>query len=156
MNKSVSVFLATLGLILPQPALAQQGTSGVQTLRGADAAVTDQAPPERPYMGKSPGSQKRIARTFRTQPPVIPHAIENFDAVTLQGNQCLSCHGPENYARIKAPKIADSHLKDRDGRSLSEVSPARYGCTACHVPQVDAKPLVQNTFRGAVEAKAKK
>ncbi|MEK7438145.1 MAG: nitrate reductase cytochrome c-type subunit, partial [Pseudomonadota bacterium] len=40
--------------------------------------------------------------------------------------------------------------------TLSEVSPARYQCTACHVPQVDAKPLVQNTFRGAVEAKKKK
>ena len=156
MNKSVSVFLATLGLILSLPAIAQQGTSGVQTLRGADAAATDQAPPERPYVGKSPGSQKRIARTFSTQPPVIPHAIENLDAVTLQGNQCLSCHGPENYAKIKAPKMADSHFKGRDDKTLSEVSPARYQCTACHVPQVDAKPLVQNTFRGVVEASGKK
>jgi cytochrome c-type protein NapB len=155
MKKSVTILLATLGLILSQPLLAQQGTSRVQTLRGADAAATDQAPPERPYAGKSPGSQKRVARTFSTQPPVIPHSIEGFDEVTLQNNPCLSCHGPENYKNVKAPKIADSHLKDRNGKVLSEVSAARYQCTACHVPQADAKPLVANTFRGDAAARKK-
>lgn len=156
MNKSVTILLATLGLILSQPALAQQGTSRVQTLRGADAATADQAPPERPYAGKSPGSQKPLARTFSTQPPVIPHAIEGLDEVTLQNNPCLSCHGPENYKNARTPKVADSHFKDRDGKILSEVSAARHQCTACHVPQVDAKPLVENTFRGDAGAAAKK
>lgn len=146
MNKSVTILFATLGLILSQPALAD--TPRVQTLRGADAAATDQAPPERPYTGGSPGSQKRVARTFSTQPPVIPHSIEGFDEVTLQNNPCLSCHGPENYKNVKAPKIADSHLKDRNGKVLSEVSASRHQCTACHVPQTNAKPLVANTFRG--------
>lgn len=156
MNKSVTILLAALGLIVSQPALAQQGTSRVQTLRGADAAATDQAPPERPYTGKSPGSQRPVARTFSTQPPVIPHSIEGFDEITLQNNPCMSCHGPENYKNVKAPKVADSHFKDRDGKILSEVSAARYECTACHVPQADAKPLVKNTFRGDVGTAAKK
>ena len=148
MNKSVTILLATLGLMMSQPLLAQQGSSPVQTLRGADAAATDQAPPERPYAGKSPGSQKPVARTFSTQPPVIPHSIEGFDEVTLQNNPCLMCHGPDNYKNVKAPKIADSHFKDRDGKVLTEVSASRYQCTACHVPQVNAKPLIANTFRG--------
>ena len=148
MNKSVTILLATLGLILSQPAYAQQGASGVQSLRGADAVATDQAPPERPYTGKSPGSQKPVVRTFSTQPPLIPHSIEGFEESTLQSNPCLSCHGPENYKNVKAPKAADSHFKNRDGKMLSEVSAARYHCTACHVPQANAKPLVANTFRG--------
>jgi nitrate reductase (cytochrome), electron transfer subunit len=156
MNKSVTILLATLGLILSQPALAQQDTSRVQTLRGADAAATDQAPAERSYRGSAPGSQKPVARTFSTQPPVIPHAIEGFDAVTLQDNPCLACHGPENYKNARAPKVADSHFKDRDGKMLSEVSAARHQCTSCHVPQADAKPLVENTFRGDAGAAAKK
>ena len=156
MNKSATILLAILGLILSQPALAQQGPSGVQTLRGADAAASDQAPPERHYTGKFPGSQKPVARTFSTQPPVIPHAIEGFDAVTLQSNPCLSCHGPENYKNVKAPKMADSHFKDRDGKMLAEVSAARHQCTACHVPQADAKPLVENTFKGDVAIAPKK
>jgi nitrate reductase (cytochrome), electron transfer subunit len=155
MNKSVTILLAALGLILLQPALAQQSASRVQTLRGADAAAIDQAPPERSYTGKSPGSQKRVARTFSTQPPVIPHSIEGFDEITLQVNPCLACHGLENYKNAKAPKAADSHFKDRDGKILSDVSAARQQCTSCHVPQADAKPLVANTFRGDGSVKKK-
>lgn len=148
MKKPVMILLAALGLVLWGPCSAQQVQPKVQTLRGADAAATDQAPQERRSLGKDPGSQKPIARTFSTQPPLIPHAVENFDVVTLQGNPCLACHGPESYKQTKAPKIGDSHFKDRDGKTLSQVSPARYQCTGCHVPQADAKPLVENTFRG--------
>jgi len=155
MNKSATILLAVFGLILSQPAHAQQGAPGVQTLRGAEAAATDQAPPKRPYAGKPPGSQRPIARTFSTQPPVIPHSIEGFEEVTLQDNPCLMCHGPQTYKGAKAPKAAASHFKDRDGKMLSEVSAARHQCTACHVPQADAKPLVGNTFRGDVATRKK-
>jgi len=154
MNKSTTIFLATLALW--QPASAQQAAPKVQTLRGAGTAAMDQAPEDKPYVGKLPGSQKPIARTFSGQPPVIPHTVENFDAITLEGNPCLACHGPANYKYVNAPKVGDSHFKDRDGKRLTEVSQARYQCTACHVPQANAKPLVQNTFRGVVEAKKKK
>jgi cytochrome c-type protein NapB len=153
MNKSITILLAALGLILSQPALAQQDASRVQTLRGADATATSQAPPERPYLGKSPGSQKPVARTFSTQPPVIPHSIEGLDEVTLQNNPCLSCHGPENYKIVRAPRVAASHFRDRDGQMLPAVSAARYQCTTCHVPQADVKPLVVNTFRGNASKK---
>ncbi|EEZ41609.1 putative periplasmic nitrate reductase,cytochrome c-type protein [Photobacterium damselae subsp. damselae CIP 102761] len=30
---------------------------------------------------------------------------------------------------------------------MSDVSPSRYFCQQCHVPQVDAKPLVGNQFK---------
>jgi nitrate reductase (cytochrome), electron transfer subunit len=156
MNPFATILPVLLGLILSQPALAQQSASRVQTLRGADAAATDQAPPEQPYKGMAPGSQKPVARTFSTQPPVIPHAIEGIDTVTLADNSCLMCHGPQNYKTMKAPKVSDSHFKDRDGKMLAEVSSARHQCTACHVPQADAKPLVENTFRGDAAAAAKK
>jgi len=156
MNKSVTILLAALAVMISPSAGAQDAASGVQTLRGADAAATDQAPQEQRYLGKGPGSQNPITRTFSTQPPLIPHAVENFDVVTLQGNPCLACHGPENYKQIKAPKVADSHFKNRAGKTLSEVSPTRYQCTACHVPQADAKPLVDNTFRGDLRSAPKK
>ena len=35
---------------------------------------------------------------------------------------------------------------DRDNNVLADVSPRRYFCTQCHVPQADAKPLVGNSF----------
>jgi cytochrome c-type protein NapB len=155
MNRFTMILLATLALALWQPASAQQAALKVQTLRGPGTADMDQAPENKPYVGKAPGSQKPIARTFTGQPPVIPHTVEDLDVITLAGNPCLACHGPANYKSVNAPKVGDSHFKDRDGKRLTEVSQARYQCTVCHVPQADAKPLVQNTFKGVVEAKKK-
>ena len=155
MNKPVMTFFTALGLIASQPALPQQGASSVQTLRGADAAAIDQAPLERAYPSQAPGSQKRIARTFSTQPPLIPHTIEGVDTLTLEENACLSCHGPENYKLVNAPKPSESHFKDRDGKTLTDVSAARRQCMTCHVPQADAKPIVENTFRSDSTAEKK-
>ncbi len=36
----------------------------------------------------------------------------------------------------------------REGQMLADVSPRRYFCTACHVPQADAQPLVPNSLQG--------
>ncbi len=155
MNRSTSILLAILALAVWQPASAQQTSPRVQTLRGSGADEADKAPDEKLYVGKRPGSQERIARTFTGQPPLIPHSIEGFPAITLENNRCLLCHSAQTYKAVKAPKAGDSHFNDRDGNLLAEVSPARYNCTSCHVPQADAAPLVENTFKGVVEAARK-
>ncbi len=157
MNKSKTILAMLLltTLTLWQLASAQQAAPNVQTLRGADTAEKDQAPDEKPNAGKDPGSQKRITRTFAGQPPLIPHTVESLDSITLDGNSCLSCHGPDNYKYANAPKVGNSHFLDRDGKKLADVSPRRHECTACHIPQTDAKPLVQNTFKSAVTPKKK-
>ncbi|MEK9146546.1 MAG: nitrate reductase cytochrome c-type subunit, partial [Elusimicrobiota bacterium] len=134
MNKSTTILLATLALALWQPASAQQAPN-VQTLRGANADDADKAPADKPYLGKRPGSQKPIGRTFSGQPPLISHTVEGFPAITLEINGCLVCHEDGG----NAPKAGASHFKDRDGKVLTEVSPARNQCTSCHVPQADAK-----------------
>jgi cytochrome c-type protein NapB len=46
--------------------------------------------------------------------------------------------------------ISITHFMNRDGQVLADVTPRRYFCTACHVPQTDAKPLVDNTFEDMV------
>ncbi len=43
--------------------------------------------------------------------------------------------------------ISITHYMDRDGQALAAVSPRRYFCNQCHVPQKDVKPLVENQFR---------
>ncbi len=140
----------TAALVLAVVGCAQ--FAGVHTLRGTDAATTDLAPDAKAYAGKRPGSQPAIVRTFNEQPPLVPHAIENFDEITVGDNQCLECHGPANFAKKSAPKVGDSHL-------LAAGSPDlrldRYQCNSCHVPQVDAKPLVSNTFVGTPVAPRK-
>ncbi|WP_342777491.1 nitrate reductase cytochrome c-type subunit [Rubellimicrobium rubrum] len=39
-----------------------------------------------------------------------------------------------------------THYMDRSGQVLAEVSPRRFFCTACHVPQYPVDPTVENTF----------
>ena len=133
-------------------ALAADATTPVKSMRGIDTASEDVAPEVLNPVGKRPGSQAPITRTFSTQPPVIPHAVENFDEITLEENQCLSCHSADNYKKKKAPKIGESHFRDREGKVLPTTSSLRHNCTQCHVPQVDAPPLVENDFKGDIVA----
>lgn len=156
MNKFATVTLALLMAVVP----AWAGSDPVASLRHADVSIDDKAPDTLNYQGKKPGLQPKVVRTFAGQPPVIPHALTYFDDVNLEENQCLSCHGPAKYQEKKAPKIGDSHFLDRDGNKLDDISMARYNCNQCHVPQVDAPPLVENSFVGlkpvAASGKGKK
>jgi nitrate reductase (cytochrome), electron transfer subunit len=131
-----------------------QQFAGVRSMRGVDVAAVDTATPIKEYAGEKPGLQKPIARTFEGQPPLIPHAVRNFDEISLEENQCVSCHGPAKYKEKNAPKIGDSHFLDpATGQKLAEVSMARHNCVQCHVPQVDAPPLVGNQFVGDVKGR---
>ena len=150
MKKSVAIILAAALTAISGWSIAQQA-AGVQTLRGADAAVADKAPDDKIYPGKKPGVQKLIARTFKGQPPLVPHATDNFDEITVTENQCLDCHGLENYKEKKSPKLLDSHLVASGTGKVLMLD--RYQCNSCHVAQVDAKPLVANTFVGNMPAK---
>lgn len=150
MKRSVTIILAAVLTAVSGWSIAQQ-VAGVQTLRGADAAMADKAPDEKIYPGKKPGVQKLIARTFKGQPPLVPHATDNFDEITVTENQCLDCHGLENYKEKKSPKLLDSHLVASGTGKVLMLD--RYQCNSCHVAQVDAKPLVANTFVGNMPAK---
>lgn len=150
----VALASSALSLLAATPALSAEGA--VQSLRGVDAQAADQAPEEKAQLGRRPGSQKVVPRTFDKQPPVIPHATENFDEITLEENQCLTCHGPAKYKEKKAPQIGVSHFRNQQtGKLMKQVSSARHNCVQCHVPQVDAQPLVENTFRGVPQGKGK-
>ncbi|MGH9930147.1 MAG: nitrate reductase cytochrome c-type subunit, partial [Pyrinomonadaceae bacterium] len=85
-------------------------------------------------------------RSYAMQPPTIPHKIDNYQ-VDLNTNKCLSCHSRGRAAQSQAVAVSVSHYMDRDGNFLAEVSPRRYFCEQCHVVQMDAKPLVDNTFQ---------
>ena len=145
MKKTLKISVAALAAFVAGLAFA---ADGARSMRGADVAAPDGAAEVKTYVGKRPGTQPKVARTFSTQPPVIPHAVENFDEINLETNQCLDCHSAATYQKKNAPKAGDSHFRDREGKPLTEASAARYNCVACHVPQVDAPPLVENTFKG--------
>lgn len=87
----------------------------------------------------------RKMRAYPEQPPVIPHSIEGYQ-LSVNANRCLSCHKREFTQGSGAPMISVTHYMTREGQMLADVSPRRYFCTACHVPQADTAPLVENTF----------
>lgn len=86
------------------------------------------------------------ARDFVQQPPLIPHSVRGYN-VTANFNKCMDCHSWSKSKETGATKVSLTHFKDREGKELSNISPRRYFCMQCHVPQVDAQPLVANTFK---------
>ena len=91
----------------------------------------------------------RKMRNYPEQPPIIPHSIDGYQ-LSLKTNRCLDCHRRQFTEGSGAPMISVTHFMDRDNQVLADVTPRRYFCNACHVPQTDAKPLVPNIFEDMV------
>ncbi|WP_370980094.1 nitrate reductase cytochrome c-type subunit [Agaribacterium sp. ZY112] len=83
-------------------------------------------------------TDKKEVRAYPMQPPLIPHKITNYQ-VDLKANKCLSCHARDQVGDSQATMISVTHFMDRDGNFLADVSPRRYFCTQCHVPQAEGK-----------------
>ncbi len=115
---------------------------GVQSLRGSQELEADNTAES---LKRIPKDRETFDRDYLHQPPLIPHQIRNYK-IDLNSNKCLSCHSWKNYKKAGATKVSLTHFDTRDGQQLSEVSPRRYFCMQCHVPQADAKPLVENDF----------
>lgn len=90
----------------------------------------------------------RYTKAYRQQPPVIPHRADKYE-IDLKVNQCMRCHDWPNNVEEGAPKISETHYRDRDGKALDHVYGGRWFCTQCHVVQADAEPIVANTFESA-------
>jgi nitrate reductase (cytochrome), electron transfer subunit len=113
------------------------------TDRMRGAAIADTTPP--PPLVNSDNSDIRRVRNYAMQPPVIPHKIDNYQ-VDKNANRCLFCHARTRTGESGAPMVSITHYQDRRGNHLAELSPRRYFCTQCHVPQAALPPLVENRF----------
>ncbi len=87
-------------------------------------------------------------RDFVQQPPLIPHNTAGYQ-ITKNFNKCMDCHAWQKAKNSGATKVSVTHFRTREGQELDNISPRRYFCTQCHVPQTDAKPLVENNFKRA-------
>ncbi len=138
------VLIQTLAGVLFLGTLSTGAVADVTSLRGENSLDSDAMSFDQKKQIKQEGG---FDRSWELQPPSIPHDIEK-DRISLRGNTCMKCHSAANYEKEKAPKAGDSHFVDRDGNELKKVSPRRWFCNQCHTPQVDASPLVENTFKG--------
>jgi nitrate reductase (cytochrome), electron transfer subunit len=123
----------------PSSLLAQTLNSG---LRGP-APLNEEGPA--PPMTPMRNTAERETRNYPEQPPVIPHSIDGYQ-IDIQGNKCLSCHARARTGESGAPMVSITHFMDRDGQFLASISPRRFFCTECHVPQNVTTPPVSNDF----------
>jgi cytochrome c-type protein NapB len=126
-------------LILAAPTAAAQQ---LDQLRGPAPLIEEAAPPR---MAPVENRDLRRARNYPEQPPTIPHKIEGYQ-IDLNANRCLACHSRAATGESQAPMVSITHFMDRDGQFLAAVSPRRYFCNQCHVPQHEVEPVVGNDF----------
>jgi cytochrome c-type protein NapB len=137
-----AILVAVLAIAAGSAAFAQMTAEIVPPLTGADQPLEEV--PAGPIPKWTVDDIRRM-RAYPDQPPVIPHSIEGYQ-LSVNTNRCLSCHKREFTEGSGAPMISVTHYMTREGQMLADVSPRRYFCTACHVPQADTAPLIGNTF----------
>lgn len=125
-------------------------------------------PDETKYGTSYAGSGHTINRAFQDAPPMIPHDVDGMLPITINNNQCTSCHMPEVAVSMNATPIPTSHFTDFrpkhqfDGKQFhksidnmkneisiqktSTLAGARFNCSQCHAPQSEGQ-LVDNTFK---------
>jgi nitrate reductase (cytochrome), electron transfer subunit len=143
----VSGMIGKLGSLLLVIALATATSSLLA--QGLNSGLRGSTPlnEEGPAAPMTPmrNSSEKETRNYPEQPPVIPHSIEGYQ-IDINGNKCLSCHARARTGESRAPMVSITHFMDRDGQFLASVSPRRFFCTSCHVPQNVVAPPVTNDF----------
>jgi cytochrome c-type protein NapB len=140
MIRKAAILLFVAALAAGSTTLLAQGLNS--GLRGT--TPLNEEGPAAPMLPMRNTAEKEV-RNYPEQPPVIPHSVEGYQ-VDINGNKCLSCHARARTAESQAPMVSITHFMDRDGQFLSSVSPRRFFCTSCHVPQNTATPPVTNDF----------
>jgi cytochrome c-type protein NapB len=135
---------ALMALHLPEAASAEEPAVKIEGLRGGTPLTQDN--PSNVF--KQERDRAPLDRDFVQQPPLVPHTIANYQ-ITKNFNKCMDCHAWSKTKNSGATKVSVTHFKTREGTELDNISPRRYFCTQCHVPQTDARPLVENTFQRA-------
>lgn len=119
------------------------------------------------------GTSTKIARAFENAPPMIPHDIEGMLPITINNNQCITCHDPAVAESMGATPIPKSHFTnfrpttkvDANGAMIVEgkvikntsdiktvshkgdsLEGARFNCSQCHAPQSTTTEAPANNF----------
>lgn len=148
-GKPASLALALLGGLFVAGVGVAQEAMKVKGLGAGPSFEELNAPPD---VRKQSTPDGGFDRAYRQQPPLIPHKVAGYQ-ITTTNNKCMECHDWPGHIKAKAPKVSETHYVDRQGARLDEIAGTRYFCQQCHVPQVDAPPLVENSFKNATQIK---
>lgn len=143
MKKLIAILLtASLAMVAlaESPSMSPSSPDGLR--KGGTLGDVAEAPP----IAGDPRDVQREVRNYPEQPPVIPHTIRDYQ-VDKRFNRCLDCHSRESAPSAGAPMVSVTHFMDRNFQVRAEVTPGRYFCTQCHVPQTNAEALVESDFK---------
>ena len=151
--------VASLMVVLPSLAMAEQPITADSM--GLSKSSVFEVPTQKVYVNKAefPGQNKVLPRAYLNAPPQVPHDVSDFLPLSADSNMCISCHDqPDQWGVTResdeATPIPKSHytdLRNKPDKVTDQLIGARYNCNQCHVTQVDAAPLVKNTFSGTAE-----
>ncbi len=145
-SRSWAPLLAVCTRLLAAFTLFAASAAGAQGLVDAMRGPTPVANETKaPILYPTENKDIRRTRNYTMQPPTIPHKIDGYQ-LDKDFNRCMFCHARTRTEETQAIPVSITHYMDRNNNVLAEVSPRRYFCTQCHVPQADAKPLVGNSF----------
>lgn len=137
------------GLLVASAGYAQNAAVNLKSLGGELTLEQTNTPPD---VEKQSFQDGGFGRAYRQQPPLIPHKVDSYQ-ITATNNACMNCHDWPGHIQAKAPKVSETHYVDRAGARLDKIAGTRYFCQQCHVPQADARPLVNNVFQNATQVK---
>jgi cytochrome c-type protein NapB len=150
MKKIIAVTMGGLALTFAMLILQAPASAGnVVSLRGDNGIPANISAPR---LFKTEEPEKLFPRAHEGVPPLIPHKVdynENKDKITIKKNGCLDCHDKSVSDKPKSPKANKGHYTGPNGVIGDEIYKSRYYCAQCHVPQLQTKPLVENTFVGS-------
>lgn len=143
-------------------------------LRKTDLYTEDKTTGDRTQYGTTAaGASTKINRAFENAPPMIPHDVEGMLPITINNNQCTTCHDPAVAESMGATPIPKSHFTDFrpitkvdangamivEGKVITNTSDiktvshkgdslegARFNCSQCHAPQSTATEAPTNNF----------
>ena len=149
------MIIALVATLLSCAGATRTGTSGEPAISdeqvglSKDSVFDTSTPAPVVPNASDPGEQALTPAAFDGSPPVIPHTVVDFAPITADTNMCIECHALDEADEGDPTPIPESHymdLRNDPGKVTDEVVGARYRCTACHAPQTDAAPLVENRF----------
>ena len=145
MKKFVLILLpmALLLVAFSLPVVAEETTVHITSLRGSND-IDDDSDVFANKRNRAMSGGFDVS--FEDQPPMIPHNIDKT-RISAQENSCLKCHTKEDAKVENAVKPPKSHYYSRGKQKGKSISPRRYFCTQCHVPQADAPELVKNNYK---------
>jgi len=142
-RKLILSMLAVALIAASHPMLAQVAPGPLSSGLRGNTPLNEEGPAAPMPPMRNTGEKE--VRNYPEQPPVIPHTIDGYQ-IDLNSNKCLSCHARARTAESRAPMVSITHFMDRDGQFLATISPRRFFCTQCHVPQSVVTPPVSNDF----------